>query len=351
MSNFSINPSKINPEIQEMYNVSVKLKQCANDINSVRNALLFSPAVNASIGKNLKAISEDLVRESQSCNKMSVALSSSVRFYVNTEKSIVSGTPVAQATPAPGNSAAKKSENTLSKAVYKTIIGALGPAGHLIDAVNMGIQGKPGNVISDLVKLAGGFAKNFDGSSVNWAKWFGILEPSVGPVKYTLSKYTDFSSVGKGISSACQWAAAIITSGFSNFKEFGNFGKRFWEETAVESLIKVGETIAVGTAIGAVVAAAGISAPALAITAATAGAVVLVDMGLDAVVKWATHGSQTSWVEAASDFVCDTGEKVVGWAKNTAKDVGKTISNGFNSIKNAFVNRGGSKSKWGFLAI
>ena len=239
----------------------------------------------------------------------------------------------------------------ISDLIYKPLIAAAGPLGTIVDAFRRGAEGKTGNVFSDVIKLAGGLVKNTDKSGIKWGDWFGISPSTKGPWEGAVGKYTDFSSVSKGVSTVCNWAAAAVTSGFSNYKEFGNFGARFWEETASETLLKVGEGILVSAGVAAAFAAAGISAPALAVGAAAAGVTVLVDWGLDSVVSWATGGTQTSWIEGASNVISDTGEKVAGWVADTGKKAGKAINNGINGIKNSINNIRGSGTKWGSFSF
>ena len=363
MADFMTNTDALRQSADSLSHLKKTIDGLSSSLSSINVKSFLDSEATVILMRKISSDVAKIDRYSNVIGQMSSTLHTISRTYDKTEKGIVGSVPgktsIQNAQSGNNNSSINVSDY-LKKAVYKTVIGALGPAGLLIDAGVMIHDKNPGNVIGDIVKAAGGFAKNFDGSSVNWAKWFGLVKPNVGPVQFALNKYFDFSTLGKGISSACNWAATVITTGFSNFKEFGNFGARFWAETGVESVIKVGEAIAITAGVGAIIAAAGISAPALAIGAAAAGVTVLVDMGLDAIVTWATHGSQTSWIEAASDAICDTGEKVVNWAKdagqkavewasNAAEGVGNAVSNGINSIKNTFLNIGGSGCKWGLL--
>ena len=82
-----------------------------------------------------------------------------------------------------------------------------------------------------------------------------------------------------------------------------------------------------------------------AVAAAAAAVTVVVDWGLDRVVSWATGGTQTSWIEAASDFVNDT---VGGWIDDTQKwlgNAGNKIAGGIRNVGNALCNW---RASWGF---
>ena len=322
MSEFQLKPQKVRTTAQDMNNLARQMRSLEDQIWKVQSGLSFEVAQKERIRQRLRQAGNDAEAQYRGlCNSASV-LNNIVNTYEATE-SRLAGVTVNSAVVR-GNGAGTAwnggaADFPMGDMIYKTVIAAAGPIGTVIDAVRKGFDGKTGNVISDMIKLAGGFVKNTDKSGIKWGDWFGIKSSTKGPWEGAIGKYTDFSSAQKGFSTVCNWASAIVTSGFSNYEEFGNFGARFWEETAAETLLKVGEGILVGGGVAAAFAAAGISAPALAVGATAAAVTVAVDWGLDAVVSWATGGTQTSWTEAASDFICDTGEKVVDWAKDTAQ--------------------------------
>lgn len=348
MSEFQLKSQKVRLTVQDMNSLARQMRGLEDQIWRVQSGLSFEVAEKERIRQRLRQAGNDTEAQYRGlCNSAST-LNNIVNTYEATEGRLA-GVAVNSAVVR-GNEAAWSGKNAdfpMSDMIYKSIISALGPIGTVTDAVRRGFEGKTGNVISDIIKLAGGFVKNTDKSGIKWGDWFGINPSTKGPWQGALGKYTDFSSVQKGFSTVCNWASAIVTSGFSNYEEFGNFGARFWEETAAETLLKVGEGILVGGGVAAAFAAAGISAPVLAVGAAAAAVTVAVDWGLDAIVSWATNGAQTSWMEAASDFICDTGEKVVDWAKDTAqkavnwaKDTGKKIGNAVQNIAGSICNWG-----------
>lgn len=376
MSEFKIKPQRVRSAAQDMNSIARQMKHLEEQIRDIQRGLSFEVAQKQRIRQRLRQAGSDVEAQYRGISNSVSVLDSITRTYEETESQLagasvdssmgrneIAWAGVIEADPSLDflNIKADPGEKIWDM-IYKSVIAAAGPFGTVVDAFKNGFGGNHGNVLKDLIKLAGGYVKNSDKSGIKWGDWFGIEPSTKGPWEGALGKYKDFSSVRKGFSTVCNWASAIVSSGFSNYGEHGNFGARFWEETAVESLLNIGEGILIGAGTAAAFAAAGISAPALVVGAAAAGITVAVDWGLDAIVSWATKGAQTRWKEAVSDTFCNVYENVAGWAKDTAqkasarvKDTGEKISNavssGINGIKNAIQNVAGSTCSWGVFSF
>jgi len=368
---FFINPEKMAGRVSELDSIQGELGKLSSSLESVINTNAIQLDSFNQIKRALKNYQQNIRVISGNTAQMSAGLQNVVKEYKEHEQSICehAQTTLGKAVGVKNSiknatsqiawgDIIKNATDLIGDVRYKASIAAAGPLGTLVDAVvNLNDQ-KYGKTISDVIKLAGGAVKNYDGSKIKWEDWFGVNPSTKGPWEGAIGKYTDFSSAQKGFSTACNWAAAIVSSGYSNYQEFGNFGARFWEETAAETLINVGEGVLIGAGVAGIAALAGISAPALAVGAVAAGVTVLVDAGLNAVVSWATGGVETDWKEVVSDFVCDkfeegvdwvknTAQKTVDWAKDTGEKIGNAVSNGIAGIKNTMQNIAGSICNWG----
>ena len=381
MAEFWVKSSQMKQYANDLERYTQKLYQYSEEIERISNSLSFNIGSNQSVARGLRKVSYDISEEAKANRNMANGLKEIARRYKATEEGICAHAVIgwgnaasSGSTSNPDSGSGSESKSTAERIddiIYKMLTSAAGPIGAGVDIIRNGIEGNAGNVISNLISQAGGVIKNIDGGKIDWGELFDAGKYKGNPLKNALGKYVDFSSVKNGISTACNWAAALIESGYDNFKEFGEFTGRFWGETVTETLIKAAEGIAVGAGIGAIVTALGVSAPVWAVGAVTAGVTVAVDWALDSLVEWATKGSQTSLVEAASDFVCDTGEKVgefisdtgekvgefisdtgekVGkFLNDTGEKVGDAVSKGFNKIKKGIQNIKGAKCGWGFL--
>lgn len=356
MSKFEVKPDELTKYAGALDEYSRLLGNIGNDVMNVKSRLDFSQDIQRTVNRSLESIVAAIQKESSGCGNMSSGLTKVASNYRKTEEQICGKAKISWDAVVKGSGTksdeSKDNSFDIPEWLYKIAISAAGPAGVVVDSIRQGVEGEWGKVSSDLLKLVGGAVKNSDGSKIDWGKWFDIAASDKTPWEQAVGKYTiDFSSWKNSVSTACNWAAQIAASAYSNYQEFGNFATRFWEETAAETLLKVGEGVLVTAGVSALIAAAGISAPALAVGAAAAGVTVLVDWGLDSIVSWATGGTQTSWVEAASDFICDTGEKVVDWVKDTGTQVVNAAKEGWNSAVSAVQNFFGSGCSWGSLSF
>ena len=235
------------------------------------------------------------------------------------------------------------SESKLGKAAWAGVMAGLGPIGNVIDAGKATIEGNYGKTVSKIIDLVGDVKKNTEGGHIKWRDMFG-LDVVTDPLAKGIEK-----AKGK-LTSGWEWAAAVVENGWDNYEEHGKFSSRFFEETAVESAIDIGKGALIAVGVGAAAAAVGISAPAWAIGAAGAVVAVGVDAGLNAIVRWATDNPKADWKEGASDFICDTGEKVFKETKKVVNGAVKSVKKGWNSFVNSVTSRG-SSTGWGRLAF
>ena len=184
--------------------------------------------------------------------------------------------------------------------------------------------------------------ENMDGSKVKWKDVFGLNKID-DPLDYSIG------NAKEALTSKANWAFELLESGVDNYKEHGGFTARWAEETGVEAGISIGETALVGIGVGALVAAAGVTAPAWAIGAAAAAGVVVADAGINAVVRWATGNPKADWKESVSDFVCDRFEEYQSFKSGVHKAIGKSVKKGFNKLVSAFKSKG-SSCRWGLFS-
>lgn len=372
MSEFKIKPQRARSAAQDMNSIARQMKNLEEQIRNIQRGLSFEVSQKQRIRQRLKTAGDDAAAQYRGLYNSVSVLDSVISTYEATEirlagasvdssmgRNEIAWSGVVEADPILNYLTIRTGPcDKVLDMIYKSVIAAAGPFGTIVDAFKNGFDGNSGNAIKDLIELAGSYVENSDKSGIKWGDLFGIKDSFKG----AMGKYNDFSTVQKGFSTVCNWAAAIVSSGFENYEEHGNFGERFWEETAMESLLEIGKDILILGGTVTAFAAAGISASALAGGIVVAAVTVAVDWGLDSIVSWATGGTQTSWTEAVSDWACDGYEKAADWAKDTAQkvfdwagDTGKTIgnavSNGINGIKNAVQNIAGSACSWGVFSF
>ncbi|MCR4891180.1 MAG: hypothetical protein K5989_03210 [Lachnospiraceae bacterium] len=348
MSRFDVKPKFLMSQASSLEEDAKQLGQFGNEVIGIKDSLDFSADLNNVIGFSLQIISKELLEESRGCRNLSLALSNAVGKYDAAEENICGKAQVTWSKASGTGSFLQNVVNHFGEAAEETLLAAMGPFGKLVGSTKDLTEGKPGDAIGNLLELVGDVVKNTDGSKINWAGLLGMDVIKKGGIwKHSLSKYFDFSTVRNGLSSACNWLSAGVVSGFNNYNEFGNFGSRFWEETAVETGLLVGEGVLMTAAAGGALLAMGFSAPALAVGAAAAGLTVLVDWGLDSLVTACTGGAQTSWMEWASDGICDTAESVGNWMKDTGEKIGNAVSEGVGKAVNGIQSLAGSLCNWG----
>ena len=385
MAEFYIAPDKLKAPADELSACRTLLKEYRAEVSSVRFILKKSLGISFRSLHNLSEISDRLSAEAESCVNLSTGLNNIVQTYERSEKHVceyvVNGkTWISWAEILSNNDINTTDDrggrggygiNGLFQDFFKAnddghyegIIAATGPFGTIIDGVKQFADGEYGKSIADIVKFAGGLVKNIEGTKIDWAEWIGL-----NPGGDALSDYFDFSNARNGFSSVCNWAAAIVTSGYDNLKEFGDgwfSNPRFWGETATETLINVGEGIAMTAAAAAIL---GTSAPAVAVGVLAAVGTVAVDAGVNGIIRLVTGDPNADWKEIVSDAVCDgfgtavewvkengavavewakeagqaavdwvvdTGQAVTDWAVDTASDIVEGIGEGINNFGNS----------------
>ncbi|MBR1629727.1 MAG: hypothetical protein IJ679_10775 [Lachnospiraceae bacterium] len=321
MAEFSVKTDVLKSDALLLSDRGTQVRNIRSSMDSIRRSLGFKIRSSRQIESRLRQLSEEIALEEERLRHMSVSLKEISDLYGRTENEVQ------------GN--AKTPSYSLEKFVKKTALAALGPFGKIIGVVDNYQKGEYGKSANDLLGFVGSVVKDRSGENVTWKDklldWAGVKIPS--PEKMPTpkqawgkarGKYFDFSK-GNRLTAACNWAGQIASSAFDNFKEFGSVCNwRFWEETGVETLINVGEGIAIAGAVGAGFAAAGIAAPAIATGAVAAGVAFIVDKALDWGCKKVTHGTHTSWKEAVSDTISDgidyAREKTTGFFKKLVKN-------------------------------
>jgi hypothetical protein len=211
--------------------------------------------------------------------------------------------------------------------LIRDIFNGAGPLGFPISGIMDLLHGDWGDFYAYLTRfLVGGGDVLFGGS---WADWFGFN--GVSPLEFGLGRYTDF--IENPFGTTANWLAQIIINGYKNFEEFGSdsfSNSRFWEELLVETGISVGEDIAIGTLVAAGIAALfpEVSVPVIVVGAAAAAVTYGVNWVGNEIVTWATDGAYTSWLEWASDGICDGVEWVGDRIGDGVEWIGDRISDG-----------------------
>lgn len=196
-----------------------------------------------------------------------------------------------------------------------------------------------------LIKKAMGREAIYKGTEYSLVKpkWYEIWKRKRFKIVNLKQYVGDFAHTK--ITSKANWAAEVLASGWDNYREHGGFTSRFFEETAVEGGIGVGEGIVGGAAAAGIIAFAGVSAPAWAVAAGGTVIVIGGDWLLDKGVQLVTGDPKAEWKEIASDKLCDHFEQGV----HRIKDTGKAIKKGWNHLVGAFSGNG-SSCKWGMVS-
>lgn len=268
------------------------LKQYSDRVDGISNRLYLSSSSSWPIKNSLRTIADEIDDEARVGKNISSQIEKMARKYEVAENKICGNSKAAWseivtegADGTSGTTSKEEDSWNILDFIWKPLAAAVGPLATL---------------------LWEGWKNR--GSGVNWLELFTKGVPIENPLKEALGKYFNFSNIKSGLSSACKWVMAGITSFFSNWQEHRNLGDRFWGEAVTETLIKVGENILITAGVGLVLAAAEITAPIWITAAAVAGVTVLIDWGIDAVVK--SKGSKVGWVECFSDFINDGIESI-----------------------------------------
>ncbi len=303
-------PKSLRSSAERIKGVAANADRAARTIRMASDNLDISLSGYAVISGKLNGYSEGIEAISRNTKKLGEAGVAISHLYEDADKELA------------------QDEGFMSKVVWG-VIGEFGALGSLATAGKDVIYGEYGKVGGTLIDLVGG-AVCHDAKP----KWY---EP------FKISEEGFKGEVKEKMASKVAWAAAIAENGWDNYKEHGGLNLRFFEETGVESAIDVGEGALLyagaAAAVGAAGVAFGFTAPVWAVGAVAAVAGIAVDAGLDWIVKKATGDPDASWKEAASDFICDTGEAI-------AKEAGKKFNDAVQGIK-----KFGSRIRWGSFSL
>lgn len=370
MARISIEPPRAKGTLTEQSKLEKTLKGLYQEVENVRSGLTFKIAGQEAIAARLRSAAEQIDREAVSVGALRSGLMEVVARYEQTESGNLNRvgaekTTVQQAGNGASNSASWFQEFEWDSLLVEELANLVGPFGFILTGGQKLAEGKWPEAVNELVKSLGKSAEVLlDEPKAKWFdELFGLSIDEGGSSFW--EGLGDFSSKGKAVGTVVDWATSFADSFIKNKEEFGadNWSGRFWSETAAETGIKLAEGALIKLGVGTVVAALG-GAPAIAVGAATVAATMLVDWGLDNLVSWATGGSKTSWVEAASDLICDTGEKIaeavgpvvtktvdavkagVDFVADAGKKAVDAVSDGFNKVKDGISNFF-SGCKWG----
>lgn len=211
MSRFDVLAANLKIDAGNLGEYANALSAYSREVNDIRRNLGFSEELSRSVGYSLQVISNSMNDESRGCRSLSSGLSDAVRKYEEAEQGICGKTQITWGKVVGAEARKNDVADHIWDMVYKSVVSAAGSLGTIVDAIRRGSEGKTGNVISDLLKLAGGLVKNTDGSGIKWADWFGLKPSTKGAWEGAIGKYTDFSTVQKGFSTVCNWAAEIAS--------------------------------------------------------------------------------------------------------------------------------------------
>lgn len=319
MPSFYAMPDKLDIDSFVLRHHSVLLNNFADDIRSVDLSCL-SDSVEDRIRQTVMALGASTEWGAGAMNGMSAALGDVSKLYRDTEYRILGRDPE-------DGSGEGSGDGFDVPDWVRDILNGLGPIGFPFSAIWDLAHGDYADFLGGIIKLVGGGIDVLRGGS--WVDWLGFnaLE---GPWKYGLGQYFDLDSP---FSTGANWLAQIITNGYNNIVEFGDdwfSNGRFWEEFVTETGISVGEDILIGAGVAAIFAAAfpEVSVPVIVVGAAAAAVTAGVNWVGNQIVTWATDGAYTSWLEWASDGICDFGEWAWDGITDGAEWIGDRISDG-----------------------
>lgn len=370
MAKIMIEPARAKLILDQQSTLENTLNKLSQDVDNVRSGLRFKIAGQQNITQCLREAAEQIAKESQSAHSMRSGLVEIIASYERTElvnvgrvaavKTSIQQTPSGQPAPVTEDGY-EPQEFDWWDLITQELANLVGPAGFVFTGGKDLLEGDWGNAINEFIASVGeAVGTMIDNPKAEWIEnLFGLTKITKENLPTFAEGLGDFSSLGNIVGTVVSWGTAAVESLLGNLEEFGDdsWSGRFWAETGVETVIKVAEDAAIAAAVAAAAVAAFGSAPAIAVGAAAVGVTMLVDWGLDSLVSWVTNGEQTSWVEAVTDVVCDTGEKIidaVGSAATTVWDTTKeaagavadAVSEGWNNLKEG-VSNFFSGCKWG----
>lgn len=335
MSQYSVKWNSLNNASNSLLSFSRATKVYSERVDSISNSLMLSPEVSGIIKKKLKAESSRLKTLSANIYKMSGTLIDISNLYKTTENKLLG--------EAKGISDEERFKPWEWKDTWK-LIDSAGIIGSIVSSIGSLITGGVSwdnafNTAKGVTKIIEKIAKAVpkSGASFDWKTLFGLNSPITdktstnffGAIKDSVDdlKIGNAERVSEKVAVGAKWAGYAITAistvyeNFTDTSENNSTGRKIAESVG-ETAVKIGEGIAIGAAVTAICAAAGVAAPAVVI----GGATVLVTWGVDKVCEYFTG---KNFAEFASDTVLDTvrdfGQKAVDKVKSAAEAVGDAV--------------------------
>ncbi len=341
MDEFMIHYNKIKNTQQVFDEYSSSLNTYINELDSIKRNLRSKIVAHEQIGKRLQVLSD----ATESCSGIMTLMSEKIysigKKYETTEQKITGyGEPQA---------VAEEAVNQGNDWLWK-IVGKAGPVGAVADAINSTVQRGDGQKSAewyDYLKDASKVGKSVANAAgkfgnPDWAKYlFGFNQSSMAGKGFAENlKDAVKGEVVGGSNIVAKWfsgigfAAKVVGRAADNFKDYQD-GEMGFERAVAETVGEVAVDVVWSGAVSAIVGT-GLTAVAGTIGLPFVGSAVVVGVATVG-VKWLADTVSKSLfgkdvVEAASDFVLDSVEKVGNAVKNTGKAICEWGSNLFKKI-------------------
>lgn len=334
--------------------ISLQLRTLDTQANICRSQLSTSvSAANYKVKKNLSELSKQLNRQIKVIDQMAEVLNGAASLYNATERGI-RGTHVSIREP----EKAKDIKESVSwmdavEGVVGATVGAMGSGGKGIkigwDALNG--KAKVTDVIKWLVSSTGAVMAELSKDTPEWlnAIWKISGTTYESGQDFLTSKLkaffpdldkTGIKSVWNKGAVVAQWLGVVVEGAINfggNLDEFGDnamLNPRFWGENIIETAFDVGKSIAIGTGIVAVAAAAGVSAPAWAIALGTGLIIGVADTASKALVGKDLTEAVTDGILDTVEWVGEKTEKISDWASERVEDAAGWVKDKFSEATN-----------------
>lgn len=320
MAQIYIEPSKGRSVVEDEAQLFKTLAQLTGEVSRLRGNLRYQIAGRQQISDRLFQVMDQMAKEAALVKKMETGLEQIIKLYeqtenANLERLVAEKTPV-QVGVTGGNTTEKTSDTSsewwnILKKILKSALGPYGLITQYPDLVDDDANG------SDLIKFlldgVGSFAKIISTKGETTAKWwsslFGVSGKEITSAsKYFLDKIGKFDTLANTVGTIANWGTNFVDSLVENNDEFaGEWCTRFWEETIVETGIKIVKGAVFSTAAAGIVSlVCATAAPSVLAVGLTAAALSFAfDWGLNEIVTWIPGENYTKWTEVVSDVICD----------------------------------------------
>lgn len=337
MSEFKIQVQNLYGVMDSTEQLEVILQQVAEGVQSVKRSLRAQIRQRERIDSRLTTMVQQLDTQKQLVQQVVSVGRQVADYYLEAEQGILE----LRQEPTSTEKSNKASDSVpfdlgdlLNQKNLWKLVGQAGIVGNCAKVVASFTSGDGCGIAKDITKLVGSGAKLADKSgSIGWRDFLGLtVKPKPNgfgdALGQQIGKYKigNGQSVGKNIAASAKWAGDILTvveTGASNLEEFKDKGgwknPRMYAETAVESTLKIGSGIAIGTAVAACTP---VGWTALAVGAATVATTVVVNWALDGISQL-IMGNSDGWVENVSDGILNVGKAIGDGAKKVGKSVAK----------------------------